>query len=115
MIQPAIRRIMSVSAFTLIVSLSMAQDPGPKNKSTVTEKNETKPFRILTNGKRISIESKEDIKTIIAWSASGHRFVEQTNLNVPYWNFEIPTNEKLVFVMLELKNGKHYTEKIGVR
>ena len=110
-----IRKIASVAVFTCIVSFSLAQDPGPKTKSSATEKTGTKPFRILTNGQRITIQSNKDISKIIVWTASGNRFVEQTNIEAPSYNFTIPSKEKYVFIMLELEGGKRYTEKIGIQ
>jgi hypothetical protein len=115
MMYPILRKIAAIAAFTFTVSFSLAQDPGPKSKSSATQKTENKPFRILTNGQRITIQSSKDISKIIVWSASGNRFVEQTNLGIPSYNFTIPSKEKYVFMMLELEGGKRYTEKIGVQ
>ena len=92
----------------------MAQDPGTKSKSPAT-KTESKPFRILTNGQRITIQSNQDIQRIMAWTTSGHRIVEQTSFDSPSFSFTVPNTEKLIFVMIQLKNGKYYTEKIGVQ
>ena len=108
-------RIGIIAVFTCIVSFSIAQDPGPKSKSGAVQKTESKPFRILTNGRRISIQSNKDINKIIVWTASGNRFVEQTNLETPSYNFTIPPKEKYVFMMLELQGVRRYTEKIGVQ
>ena len=91
----------------------MAQDPGPKSKPSVA-KTESKPFRILTNGQRITIQSNLDIQRIMAWTTNGHRIVEQNSPNSPY-SFTVPNTEKFLFVMIQLKNGKYYTEKIGVQ
>jgi len=112
-----IREIAAVSAFTFIVGSSLAQDPGPKVKTpTTTSQNvTTKPFRILSNGQRITVQSNKDIDRIIVWTASGNRFIEQTNVEAASYNFIVPVKEKYVFMMLELKGGGRYTEKIGVR
>ena len=118
MIYPAIRKLMIIAACSCIVNLSLAQDPGPKNEPdppAPTEKKETKPFRILTNGKRITIQSSKNISTIMVWTASGHRIVEQKDVEAPNYDFTVPANEKFVFIMLQIKNGKHYTEKVGVQ
>ena len=109
-----IRKIGAVAVFTCYVSFSMAQDPGPKSKS-VEAKTESKPFRILTNGNRITIQSNQDINRILVWTTTGHRLVEQANLEAPSYSFTIPNTEKYFFVMIQLKNGKYYTEKIGVQ
>lgn len=111
-----IREIAAISAFTFIVSSSLAQDPGPKVKTPTPSQNITaKPFRILSNGQRITVQSNKDIDRIIVWTASGNRFVEQSNIEAPSYNFIVPAKEKYVFMMLELRGGGRYTEKIGVR
>jgi len=104
-----------MAAITLFANLSFAQDPGPKTRTITTEKKESKPYRILTNGKKITIQSSKDINYVIAWTASGHRFVEQTDVEAPSFYFTVPANEKFIFMMIELKMGKRYTEKIGVQ
>ena len=114
MMYPCIRKMTGIISFAVLVNVSIAQDPGPKKKVAATEKKETKPFRVLTNGKRITVQSSRDISSIIVWTASGHRFVEQTNIQAPSYNFTVPPNEKIVFLMLELEPGKRYTEKIGI-
>jgi hypothetical protein len=116
MTYPIIRRMAAIAAFTLIVGSSVAQDPGPKSKSpSALQKITGKPFRILANGQRITVQSDKDITRIIVWTASGNRFVEQSNIEAPSYNFTVPTKEKYVFIMLELKGAGRYTEKIGVQ
>jgi hypothetical protein len=112
---PILRKIGAIAVFTCSVSFSLAQDPGPKSKSSTIQRSENKAFRILTNGQRITIQSNKNIGKIIVWTPSGNRFVEQTNLQSPSYNFTIPSKEKYVFMMLELEGGKRYTEKIGVQ
>jgi len=115
MMYPTIRKIAAMTAFTCVASFSLAQDPGPKTKSPAVQKTEIKPFRILTNGQRITIQSNKDISKIIGWTASGNRFIEQNNIETASCNFTIPSKEKYVFIMLELADGRRYTEKIGVQ
>jgi len=109
-----LRKCAAAILFASISGISLAQDPGPKSKSA-TEVSTTKPFRILTSGQRISIQSNKNISNVIAWTASGNRFVEQTNIQASSYNFVVPSKEKYVFVMVQLEGGKRYTEKIGVR
>jgi hypothetical protein len=109
-----IRRCAAAILLAFISNISLAQDPGPKTKSA-TEISTTKAFRILTNGRRITIQSNKNISNLIVWTASGDRFVEQTNVQAPSYNFVVPSKEKYVFVMLQLEGGKRYTEKIGIR
>jgi hypothetical protein len=110
-----IRKTAAIAVLTFIVGYSLAQDPGPKGKLPATQKVTTKPFRILSNGQRITIQSEKDINRIIVWTASGNRFVEQHNVEAPSYNFTVPSKEKYVFMMLELQGGRRYTEKIGVQ
>jgi hypothetical protein len=109
-----IRKCAAAILFACISCISLAQDPGPKGKSA-TAISTAKPFRILTNGQRITIQSNKNISNLIVWTASGNRFVEQTNVQAPSYNFVVPSKEKYVFVMLQLEGGKRYTEKIGIR
>jgi len=113
---PVIRKLAIVAFFAFLVSSSMAQDPGGlKNNLPPVEKSGSKPFRVLTNGKQITIQSNKNINKIIVWTASGNRFVEQANIEASSYNFTIPAKEKFVFMMLELQGGKRFTEKIGVQ
>jgi len=115
MMYPTIRKVAAVALFTCIAGISMAQDPGgPKNQLSA-EKTESKPFRVLTNGKQITIQSNKNIRKIIVWTSAGNRFVEQSNLETSSYNFTIPAKEKFVFMMLELQGGKRFTEKIGAQ
>lgn len=115
MMYVTIRKVVAIVAFACVATVSVAQDPGPKTRSSVAENNLSKPFRILSTGQRVTIQSNKNINNIIVWTASGNRFVEQNNVQSPSYNFTVPSNEKYVFVMLQLEGGKRYTEKIGVR
>ncbi len=50
----------------------------------------------------------------MVWTASGHRIVEQKAVNGHQFTFRVTMNEKVIFIMLRLENGKHFTEKVGV-
>ena len=106
---------MAVAAlFICIITACMGQDSSLISKP-ISAKAEARPFRVLTNGRRITIESNQDMNRIMAWTTTGHRIVEQTRFDNPSYSFTIPNNEKFIFVMIQLKNGKYYTEKIGVQ
>ena len=113
----AIQYTLAVAAFFMIVTSSHAQkdDYVPSKNKSVTEKKVTKPYKILTSGKRITVQSKNNIKRIMVWSASGHRIVEQHELDTPSYNFTLPGDEKIFFLMLETNNGNRYTDKFGVQ
>ena len=74
-----------------------------------------KPFKILTNGKQITLQSKQIIRSLMVWSSSGHRIIEQKLINAVSYSFIVPVNENIFFLMTELADGKRYTEKIGVK
>lgn len=104
MIPVIARRLVAILFFACFFVVTHAQNPGDK----------VKPYRILTSGKQITVKSTRDITSIMVWTASGHRIIEQKEINAPSFTFRVGVNEKIFFVMLELKGERRYTEKIGV-
>jgi hypothetical protein len=84
-------------------------------EAAVTTTPSAKPFKVLTNGKQITIQSKQNLKSLMVWTASGHRIVEEKEVKNSSYTFTVPTKEKLVFMMAEMADGKKFTEKIGVK
>ena len=84
-------------------------------KSDLTQSTATKPFKVLTNGKQITIQSKQNLKSLIVWTASGHRSVEEKNLTTNSYSFTVPSKEKIFYLMIESAEGKRFTEKMGVK
>ena len=82
--------------------------------STETE-NSSKPYKILTTGKTVTIRSAKNIKSVMVWTSAGHRIIEEKNLNTGNYTFRVTVNEKLFFMMVQLADGKTYSEKIGVQ
>lgn len=117
MMYPAIRKALAVVAcFGIIISSNAINAQADSiSASEISSAKPPKPFRILTEGKQITIKSTQDISRILVWTQSGNRYIEQTNVNAPSYNFTIPAKEKFVFVMLQMKNGKHYTQKVGAQ
>ena len=115
MIYRSIRNMMAAFMCSCLVSLSFAQATSSKDPSTSSEKKEKKPFKILTSGKKVTVQSNRNIKTVLVWTSSGHRIVEEQELNIYNYSFTTPVKEKIFFLRLELDNGKIYTEKIGVQ
>ncbi|MGC4037326.1 MAG: hypothetical protein QM764_15305 [Chitinophagaceae bacterium] len=74
-----------------------------------------KPYKVLTAGKRITVQSKTEISKVMVWTSRGNRVVEQDNIKSATYTFNVTARESFVFIMLELKDGKRYTEKIGVQ
>ena len=101
----AISRLFAVVSLSVFVIASQAQ---PVNK-------ETKPYKVLTSSKQITIKSTKDISHLMLWSNGGNRLVEQKEINASSYSFTIPINGKFFFLMVGLVNGKIYTEKIGIQ
>ena len=74
-----------------------------------------KPYKILTNGKQVTIQSKQDIRSVMVWTSNGNRIVEQKDINAASYKFTVTVKEKIFFMMLETVDGKRFTEKIGVQ
>jgi hypothetical protein len=107
--RPAIRRFMVIAVSLFFSFASMAQPMEEPAKKT------PKPYRILTSGKQVTVKSTKNIKNIMVWTASGHRIVEQREVNAPSYIFSVNgAREKVFFVMVQYDGGKPYTEKIGV-
>jgi hypothetical protein len=105
------RFLLAVCCCLLLSSNGFTQNKQVPQKETSQE---DVPYKILTNGRKITIQSKSNIQKLMLWSASGHRIVEENNLNTSSYSYTISIPEKVFFVMLQLANGKRYTKKIGV-
>ena len=105
MTRPVIPRSV-VIALCMLFSIAVAAQPASKDN---------KPYRILTSGKQITVKSTKNIKNIMVWTASGHRIVEQRDLNLSSFSFNANVKEKVFFIMIQYEGLKPYTEKIGLR
>lgn len=108
-----IRQSVAIIAICSLSMLSYGQ--GTLNTSVKESINPAKPYRILTSGKLITIKSTKDIKNIMVWTSGGHRIVEQKDVNADNYSFRVTVNEKILFVMVQLNDGKVYSEKIGMQ
>jgi len=106
-----IRRFMAIIAITLTSILSQAQ---PVNIPVRENVKTNKPYKILTSGKQITVKSTKIIKSIMVWTASGHRILEQKEVNAISFSFDANVREKVFFVMIQYEGSKPYTEKIGM-
>jgi hypothetical protein len=114
MMKPFIRKAILVSALFCITCFmhgQVKQSP----KSEITTPASAKPFKVLTNGKQITIQSKQNLKSLMVWTASGHRFVEEKELTSNSYSFTVPAKEKIFYIMLETAEGKRFTERMGVK
>ena len=110
MMASSVRRLIAVSLLSVAFFVSKAQpaaDP-PVKKEPV-------PYQVLTSGKQIIIKSDRNIRHVMLWTSSGHRVLEQRDINAATYTFTIPVDEKFFFLMLGLEGGKIYTEKIGMQ
>lgn len=98
---------MAIIAVVCISVLSQAQ-------ATRTSETEKKPYKILTSGKQITVKSTKNIKHVMVWTASGHRVIEQKDINEPTVSFNLNVNERVFFIMIQFEGVKPYTEKIGI-
>lgn len=99
-------------SLTLAVSVHL---PAQENPAAKTVSTDSKPFRILTSGKKITIQSKQNLKTVIVWTSNGHRLVEQKDINSNSYSFNITIPDKIFFVRVDMEDGKMYTQKLGVQ
>ena len=114
MMKPFIRKAILVFALfgaTYITNAQAKQSP----ISEVRTAPSAKPFKVLTNGKQITIQSKQNLKSLMVWTASGHRIVEEKELQTNSYSFTIPAKEKVFFMVIETADGKKFTEKMGVK
>lgn len=114
MMKPAIIRSFVIALFLGFAAPTPAQ-PGAIPGNEGISAPAAKPYKVLTNGKRVTIQAKQNIKSIIVWTATGHRVVEQKDINSSSFTFTITVKEKLFYIMLEMQDGKRHTEKIGVQ
>jgi hypothetical protein len=101
-----------------LLSLSLSVSLVAPAQSYNSDKKEiaaAKPYRILTNGKRITIQSKQNIKTVFVWTTNGHRVVEQKEINATSYTFYITVSEKVFFMRIDMEDGNKFTQKIGVQ
>ena len=115
MMKPIIRKAILVFALFSVTYFIQAQVKPLGNAEDKIVEVSAKPYKILTNGKQITIQSKQDIRSVMVWTSNGHRIVEQKDVNAATYKFTVPSKEKVLFLMLETANGKRFTDKIGVQ
>lgn len=79
-----------------------------------SSKKETKPYKVITTGRQLTIKSNKAISNIMVWTTDGNRVVEQKNINNNSFTIDIPVYRTTFYLMIGLLNGKIYTEKIGI-
>ncbi|HMR93147.1 MAG TPA: hypothetical protein PKC69_12555 [Chitinophagaceae bacterium] len=99
-------------AIAIIAGLSFLAQAQPEHKPG-SEK--PKPYRILTAGRQITVKTTQPIHNLMVWTAGGHRILEQKNIDAGNYVFRVDVKEKVFFVMIRLRDGKVFSEKIGVQ
>jgi hypothetical protein len=110
MMVSSVRRLLAVAFLSVLFFVVQAQ---PVSNQLI--KKETRPYKVLTSGKEITIKSNKNIQHVMVWTTDGHRVVEQKEINATSFTFTIPINEKIFFLMVGMDGEKIYTEKIGVK
>lgn len=100
----SVARLVAVILFTVSFLSIKAQ----------SSKKDTKPYRVITSGRQLTIKSNKTINNIMVWTTDGNRVVEQKNINNNSFTIDIPVYRKAFYLMIGLTNGKIYTEKIGI-
>jgi hypothetical protein len=114
MMKPFIRRaILSFALFTVTYFIHGQGTSAPDAREISSTS--AKPFKVLTNGKQITIQSKQNLKSLMVWTASGHRIVEEKDLKTNSYSFTAPAKEKVFYMVIETADGKRFTEKMGVK
>src|SRR5205085_9460106 len=91
-------KVLSAVLILCIATLTSAQsDTSPEIKPGYSERIAAKPYKVLTAGKRITVQSKTEINKIMVWSSSGHRFVEDNSVKSPSYSFTVTTGEKFFY------------------
>lgn len=101
----SVRRLLAVVTLSVSILAATAQ---PLKK-------ESKPYKVLTLGRQLTIKSNKNIQHIMLWTTGGDRVIEQKDINNNSFTIDIPISRKAFFLMIGLANGKIYTEKIGVQ
>lgn len=103
----ALQRLLAVLLLSLVAFAGRAQSD--------TGSTRQKPYKVVNNGRQLSIQSKQNLKQVMLWTTGGNRLVEHRDIKDNAISFTIPVNGNLFFLMVGMENGKVYTEKIGIR
>lgn len=105
----------AILVLTLVSTTYFIHAQAKPLRNPTESKSGAKPFKVLTNGRQITLQAKQNFKSILVWTSSGHRIVEQKEMNESSHSFIVPPKENIVFLLVEFQDGNRYTEKIGVK
>lgn len=114
MMKPFIRRALLLFTLFIVTYFIHGQGTSVPNAKEIRSTS-AKPYKVLTNGKQITIQSKQNLKSLMVWTASGHRIVEEKDLKTNSYSFTAPAKEKVFYMVIETADGKRFTEKMGVK
>jgi hypothetical protein len=101
----SVHRLLAIASLSVLFISGQAQ----------TASKETRPYKVLTTGRQLSIKSTKTIQHVMLWTTDGDRVVEQKDINKNLFIIDIPINRKAFFLMVGLSDGKVYTQKIGIQ
>jgi hypothetical protein len=104
-----------VSFVFFLCCVSLLHPVSAQSFSGKKESKSAEPFRILTSGKKITIQAKQNIQSLMVWTSAGHRVIEEKEINATAYSFNITISEKIFYVRVDMANGKMYTKKLGVQ
>lgn len=100
----SVYRLMALVALCFSFQITGAQPP----------KKDSKPYKVLSSGRQITIRSTRPMKNIMIWTIDGHRVVEQKGINELQVRLEIPVQRNACYLMIEMTGGKVFTERVGL-
>jgi len=100
----SVYRLLAIAALSILFVGGQAQ----------TGNKETRPYKVFTSGRQLTIKSSRTIQHVMLWTIGGDRVVEQKDINNNYFTIDIPISRKAFFLMVGLAKGKIYTQKIGI-
>lgn len=107
--------VATIRRFTALVFLSFAVFLSTVVPLGAQPLKETKPYKVITSGKQVTIKSSKNIRNIMVWTATGHRVLEQRDVNNTHYSFTVNIREKVFYVMIQYDNLlKPYTERVGL-
>jgi len=108
---PFIRSCSFVLVF--IVSILGSNAPAGAQSVSANRVDDKGPYKVMTSGNQVTVRCTRDIKTIMVWTTTGSRILEKT-VQASLFSFRVPGQHKLIFLRIELADGKTYSEKIGL-
>ena len=112
MISPLRRTFITIAFLSAICFISSGQSSFNIGSDNTRP---DKPYKILTSGKQVTVKSAKEIKSVIVWTATGHRVVEEKAVNANSFSFTLNVAEKVFFIMIQYEGSKPFTEKIGIQ